>query len=93
MPPWHEALDLSHARGAWLVHHYDALGSCSVVGQAWVLRGELAARHVHQGAGDVARLVAREETEQVRDVVGFTIAEFIPREVIRLRQFLAGFPR
>ena len=39
---------------------------------------------------DARRLVA--DVSAVADVVGLTIAEFIPRQVIRLRQLLHGFP-
>jgi arginase len=39
---------------------------------------------------EVQRLV--EDVRQVADVVGLTIAEFIPRQVIRLQQVLRGFP-
>ena len=38
----------------------------------------------------VRRVVA--DVDQVVDVVGFTIAEFIPRQVIHLQQILKGFP-
>jgi arginase len=37
----------------------------------------------------VRRIVA--DINQAVDVVGFTIAEFIPRQVIHLRQMLKGF--
>jgi arginase len=30
--------------------------------------------------------------DQAVDVVGFTIAEFIPRQVMHLQQILKGFP-
>jgi arginase len=39
---------------------------------------------------DVRRLVA--DVSAVADVVGLTIAEFIPRQVIRLQQVLRNFP-
>lgn len=39
---------------------------------------------------DVRRLVA--DVRAVADVVGLTIAEFIPRQVIRLQQLLRNFP-
>jgi arginase len=38
----------------------------------------------------VRRVIA--DIEQAADVVGLTIAEFIPRQVIHLQQILAGFP-
>jgi arginase len=41
-------------------------------------------------SGDVRRLVA--DVKAVADVVGLTIAEFIPRQVIRLQQVLRDFP-
>jgi arginase len=39
---------------------------------------------------DVRRLVA--DVSAVADVVGLTIAEFVPRQVIRLQQVLRNFP-
>ena len=39
---------------------------------------------------EVRRIVA--DVEGAVDVVGFTIAEFIPRQVMHLRQILNGFP-
>ena len=39
---------------------------------------------------DVRRIVA--DVDGAVDVVGFTIAEFIPRQVMHLRQILNGFP-
>jgi arginase len=39
---------------------------------------------------EVRRLVA--DVSAVADVVGLTIAEFIPRQVIRLQQVLRNFP-
>ena len=39
---------------------------------------------------EVRRLVA--DVRAVADVVGLTIAEFIPRQVIRLQQVLRNFP-
>jgi arginase len=39
---------------------------------------------------EVRRIVA--DVEVAVDVVGFTIAEFIPRQVMHLRQILNGFP-
>jgi arginase len=41
-------------------------------------------------SSDVRRLVA--EVQAVADVVGLTIAEFVPRQVIRLQRVLRGFP-
>jgi arginase len=41
-------------------------------------------------SNDARRLV--EEVSAVADVVGLTIAEFIPRQVIRLQQVLRNFP-
>ena len=41
-------------------------------------------------SNDVRRLVA--DVSAVADVVGLTIAEFVPRQVIRLRQVLRHFP-
>ena len=38
----------------------------------------------------VRRVVA--DVDRVVDVVGFTVAEFIPRQVMHLRQLLQGFP-
>jgi arginase len=38
----------------------------------------------------VRRIVA--DIDGTVDVVGFTIAEFIPRQVMHLRQILDGFP-
>jgi arginase len=38
----------------------------------------------------VRRLVA--DVSAVSDVVGLTIAEFFPRQVMHLRQLLDGFP-
>jgi arginase len=38
----------------------------------------------------VRRIVG--DIEQVADVVGFTIAEFIPRQVMHLQQILRDFP-
>ena len=32
------------------------------------------------------------DVDGAADVVGFTIAEFIPRQVMHLRQILEGFP-
>jgi arginase len=39
---------------------------------------------------EVRRIVA--DIEGAVDVVGFTLAEFIPRQVMHLRQILDGFP-
>jgi len=39
---------------------------------------------------EVRRIVA--DVDGAMDVVGFTIAEFIPRQVMHLRQILSGFP-
>jgi arginase len=39
---------------------------------------------------EVRRIVA--DVDGVADVVGFTLAEFIPRQVMQLRQILSGFP-
>jgi arginase len=39
---------------------------------------------------EVRRIVA--DVEGAVDVVGFTIAEFIPRQVMHLRQIVDGFP-
>jgi arginase len=39
---------------------------------------------------EVRRIVA--DVDRAADVVGFTIAEFIPRQVMHLRQILNGFP-
>ncbi len=39
---------------------------------------------------EVRRLVT--DVSAVADVVGLTIAEFIPRQVIRLKQVLRNFP-
>ena len=41
-------------------------------------------------SAQVWRIVA--DIDAVADVVGVTIAEFIPRQVIHLQQLLAGFP-
>jgi arginase len=41
-------------------------------------------------SSDVRRVVA--DVSAVADVVGLTIAEFIPRQVIRLQQVLRNFP-
>ena len=41
-------------------------------------------------SAEVRRIVA--DIDGAVDVVGFTIAEFIPRQVIHLRQLLSGFP-
>jgi arginase len=38
----------------------------------------------------VRRIV--DDLDAVTDVVGLTVAEFIPRQVIHLQQLLAGFP-
>jgi len=40
-----------------------------------------------QGAGTSVA-----DVDAVTDVVGLTIAEFIPRQVIHLQQLLTGFP-
>jgi arginase len=39
---------------------------------------------------EVRRIVA--DVDGAVDVVGFTLAEFIPRQVMHLRQILSGFP-
>jgi arginase len=39
---------------------------------------------------DVARIVR--DLAEVGDVVGFTVAEYIPRQVIAIRELLAGMP-
>ena len=41
-------------------------------------------------SNDVRRVVA--DVSAVTDVVGVTIAEFIPRQVIRLQQVVRNFP-
>lgn len=41
-------------------------------------------------SNDARRLVA--DVSDIADVVGLTIAEFVPRQVIRLQQVLRGFP-
>jgi arginase len=41
-------------------------------------------------SAEVRRIVA--EVDGAADVVGFTLAEFIPRQVMHLRQILDGFP-
>jgi arginase len=41
-------------------------------------------------SAEVRRIVA--DVEGAVDVVGFTIAEFIPRQVMHLGQILNGFP-
>jgi arginase len=41
-------------------------------------------------SSEVRRIVA--DVEGAVDVVGFTIAEFIPRQVVHLQQLLSGFP-
>src|SRR5215204_2639240 len=41
-------------------------------------------------SGEVRRIVA--DVDGAVDVVGFTLAEFIPRQVMHLRQILNGFP-
>ena len=41
-------------------------------------------------SNEVRRLVA--DVSAIADVVGLTIAEFIPRQVIRLQQVLRDFP-
>jgi arginase len=41
-------------------------------------------------SGQVRRIV--DDIDSVADVVGLTVAEFIPRQVMRLRQILTGFP-
>jgi arginase len=41
-------------------------------------------------SAEVARIVA--DIDGAVDVVGFTIAEFIPRQVMHLQQLLSGFP-
>jgi arginase len=46
-------------------------------------------RSRHTGA-EARRGVA--DLDAAADVVGFTIAEFIPRQVMHLRQILNGFP-
>ena len=38
----------------------------------------------------VRRIIA--DIDHAVDVVGFTIAEFIPRQVMHLQQILKGFP-
>jgi len=32
------------------------------------------------------------DIDQAADVVGFTLAEFLPRQVMHLQQILRGFP-
>jgi arginase len=41
-------------------------------------------------SGQVRRIVT--DIDQATDVVGFTIAEFIPRQVMHLQQIVKGFP-
>jgi arginase len=41
-------------------------------------------------SAELRRIVA--DIDQAVDVVGFTVAEFIPRQVIHLQQILRGFP-
>ncbi|HJQ29972.1 MAG TPA: hypothetical protein VJ827_11575 [Rubrobacter sp.] len=41
-------------------------------------------------SAEVWRIVA--DVERSADVVGLTLAEFIPRQVMHLRQILSGFP-
>jgi arginase len=41
-------------------------------------------------SGQVRRIVT--DIDQAADVVGLTIAEFIPRQVMHLRQIVKGFP-
>jgi arginase len=41
-------------------------------------------------SAEVRRIVA--DVDGAVDVVGFTLAEFIPRQVMHLRQILNGFP-
>jgi arginase len=41
-------------------------------------------------SAQVRRIVA--DLNAAVDVVGFTVAEFIPRQVIHLQQILTGFP-
>ena len=41
-------------------------------------------------SAQVRRIVA--DIDQAVDVVGFTIAEFIPRQVMHLQQIVEGFP-
>ncbi len=41
-------------------------------------------------SAEVRRIVA--DVDGAADVVGFTIAEFVPRQVMHLRQILNGFP-
>ena len=41
-------------------------------------------------SGQVRRIVT--DIDQAADVVGFTIAEFIPRQVMHLQQIVKGFP-
>jgi arginase len=41
-------------------------------------------------SGQVRRIV--DDVDSVADVVGVTVAEFIPRQVLHLRQLLTGFP-
>ena len=39
---------------------------------------------------EVRHIIA--DVDGTADIVGFTIAEFIPRQVMRLQQLLSGFP-
>ena len=41
-------------------------------------------------SAQVRRIVA--DIDQAADIVGFTIAEFIPRQVMHLQQIVKGFP-
>ncbi|MFF7654842.1 hypothetical protein ACFZCY_34250 [Streptomyces sp. NPDC007983] len=41
-------------------------------------------------SGEVRRVVA--DLDRAADVVGLTIAEFVPRQVMRLQQIVSGFP-
>ena len=41
-------------------------------------------------SAEVRRIVA--EVDGAADLVGFTLAEFIPRQVMHLRQIVDGFP-
>jgi hypothetical protein len=41
-------------------------------------------------APEVRRIIT--DIDGTADIVGFTIAEFIPRQVMHLQQLLSGFP-
>ena len=41
-------------------------------------------------SGEVQRIIT--DIDGTADIVGFTIAEFIPRQVMHLQQLLSGFP-